>query len=126
MTYEEAVEQLSFHCGANPDIENPRWKNGFLQTLRPFGGLRNDVYDDLCACVDAVGPHLRSSAQLNRDVVASLWAVLHYADAWAIQPDGMLRRNDLISEEDLATIRGWILGLREQIARWLDEGEQAE
>ena len=126
MTYEEAVEQLTFHCGTNPDIENPRWKDGFLQTLRPFKGLRKDSYENLCQCVNAVGPHLRSSAELDRDVVASLWAVLHFADAWAIQPDGMLRRDNLISKSDLATMRGWVLELREQIARWLDEGEQAE
>ena len=38
MDYEAAVEELTFHCGTNPNIDDPRWNAGFLQTLRPYSG----------------------------------------------------------------------------------------
>ena len=38
MTKEEAIEELFFQSSAHTDIENPRWENGFLGSLRPFRG----------------------------------------------------------------------------------------
>ena len=38
MDFETAIEELNFHCGSHPDIEDPRWAAGFLQTLRPYRG----------------------------------------------------------------------------------------
>ena len=36
MTKEEAYILLSFHSCRNNDIENEKWENGFLGSLRPF------------------------------------------------------------------------------------------
>ena len=38
MTKEEAYILLSFHSCKNNDIENEKWENGFLGSLRPFQG----------------------------------------------------------------------------------------
>ena len=38
MTKEEAYILLSFHSCRNNDIENEKWENGFLGSLRPFQG----------------------------------------------------------------------------------------
>lgn len=38
MTKEEAYTLLSFHSCRNNDIENEKWENGFLGSLRPFQG----------------------------------------------------------------------------------------
>lgn len=38
MTKEEAYILLSFHSCRNNDIENKKWENGFLGSLRPFQG----------------------------------------------------------------------------------------
>ena len=38
MNIELAKERLSFHSCRNDDINNPKWKNGFLGSLRPFQG----------------------------------------------------------------------------------------
>ena len=38
MDKETAKTLLSFHSGRNDDINNPKWENGFLGSLRPFCG----------------------------------------------------------------------------------------
>ena len=77
MTFEEARERLRFHDGSHPDIEDPRWERGFLQSLRPYRGLDEAAYLDLTACVEAVSDHLQHSGTLDRDVINSLWGICH-------------------------------------------------
>ena len=41
----EARIRLSFHSGRNSLIDDPRWANGFLGSLRPFRGeLRQENF----------------------------------------------------------------------------------
>lgn len=123
MDYDAAVEQLTFHCGSNPNVDDPRWEDGFLQTLRPYRGtLNQDAWNSVLDCVDAVSTHLQTASAIDRSVISSLWGILHYARSWALHPDGMLPRNDLISKEDQETLSGWLEELAERISVMLDEG----
>ena len=124
MNFEQAIQELSFHCGTNPDTDDPRWQNGFLGMLRPYSGLKVEAYQNLSRCVDAVENHLRSSSVLDRRVINSLWGICHFARAWGLHPDGMLRRNNLITPEDQARLCEWIDGLSYKIAMWLDGTDQ--
>lgn len=120
MTFEEARERLRFHCGSHPDIEDPRWEQRFLQSLRPYRGLDEVAYHDLNACVDAVSDHLQNSGTLDRDVINSLWGICHFARAWALAEDGVLRRNNLITPADQEKLDGWITSISYRVAMWLD------
>jgi hypothetical protein len=120
MTFDEAKEGLRFHCGSHPDVEDPRWEQGFLQSLRPYRGLDQAAYEDLTACIEAVSDHLQNSGALDRDVINSLWGICHFARAWAIAEDGMLRQNALITPADQEKLDGWITSISYQIAMWLD------
>ena len=123
MNYDAAVEQLTFHCGSNPHIDDPRWENGFLQTLLPYRGtLNQDAWNSVLDCVDAVSTHLKTASVLDRSVMNSLWGILHYSRSWALHPDGMLTRNKLITKEDQETLSGWLDELSERIAFMLDDG----
>ena len=123
MDYASAVEQLTFHCGTNPDIDDPRWAAGFLQSLRPYRGqLDTDAMDDVLACVDAVADHLTTADSLDRTVINSLWGINHYARSWALHPDGMLRRNGLISDADRQYLSDWLDDFADRIAMMLDGG----
>ena len=123
MDYDAAVEQLTFHCGSNPNTDDPRWEQGFLQTLRPYRGtLDHDAWNSVLDCVDAVSTQLKTAPVLDRSVVNSLWGILHYSRSWALHPDGMLPRNGLISKEDQETLSGWLDELGERIAFMLDGG----
>ena len=120
MTFDEARESLRFHDGSHPDIEDPRWEQGFLQSLRPYRGLDEAAYLNLTACVDAVSDHLQHSGTLDRHVINSLWGICHFARAWALAEDGMLRQNKLITQADQEKLDGWITSISYRIAMWLD------
>ena len=123
MNYESAIEELSFHCGSNTDIDDPRWEAGFLQSLRPYrGSLDKAAMDHVTQCVDAVAEHLKTAVKLDRAVINSLWGIVTYGRAWAIHPEGMLRRNNLISEDDIAMLSDWLDDLAERVAFMLDGG----
>ncbi len=126
LTPAEAIEALTFHCGSNPNVEDPRWEQGFLSMLRPYKGLRPEVYDHLVQCVRTLLPHLKSAPKLDRRVISSLWGICHLARYWGLHPDGMLRRNGLITEEDQATLERWIEELSYDLMSILDGGEGAE
>jgi hypothetical protein len=120
MTFDEAKERLRFHCGSHPDIEDPRWEQGFLQSHRPYRGLDETTYHDRAACIDAVSDHIQHSGTLDRDVINSLWGICHFARAWALAEDAMLGRNDLITPADQEELDGWISSISHRIAMWLD------
>ena len=121
MDYDTAVEQLTFHCGSNPNTDDPRWKQGFLQTLRMYRGtLDHDAWKSVLDCVDAVSAHLKSAPLLDRSVVNSLWGILHYSRSWALHRDGMLQRNNLMTKQDQETLSNWLDELAERIAIMLD------
>jgi hypothetical protein len=120
MTFEEARERLRFHCGSHPDVDDPRWEQGFLQKLSPYRGLDEAAFRDLTECIDAVADHLRHSDTLDRNVINSLWGICHFARAWALEEDGPLRRNNLITPADQEKLDTWITSISYRIAMWLD------
>ena len=123
MTRDEAIEELSYHCGANPNIDDPRWQCGFLSMLRPYQGLRQETYDHLIRCVRSLVPHLGHDPVLDRRVVSSLWGICHLARMWGLHPEGMLRSNNLISDADLQTLEAWVEDLSYDVLMVLDGGE---
>lgn len=103
MTPEQAIERLDWHTQPEPDA--------FLGMLRPYSGtLRLEVLGDLEEAVRGALPAL-SQPVLSRRLVSSLWAIVHYGRMWALEPDGMLRRNNLISDHDLGTLERFLTGL---------------
>lgn len=120
MTLDEARERLRFHDGSHPDVEDPRREQGFLPSLRPYRGLDEAAYRDLIACVDAVADHLRHAGALDREVINALWGICHFARAWGLAEDGMLRQNNLITPADQARLDGWITAISYRVAMWLD------
>ncbi|HEY6019508.1 MAG TPA: hypothetical protein VIY48_06295 [Candidatus Paceibacterota bacterium] len=119
MTLDAAREQLGFHCGADPRIHDPRWENGFLATLRPYSGLRLDVMANVDDCVRAVSEHLKEGQCLDRAIIGSLWAVVHYGRVWALDEGGMLKRNNLISTADAARLSDWLDDLSGRVMQLL-------
>ena len=54
-----------------------------------------------------VAPSLQGDV-VPREVVSSLLSICHLGRAWGVHPDGMLRRNGLISDTDVERLDGWI------------------
>lgn len=91
--------------------------------LRPYQGLRQETYDHLVRCVRTLVPHLANDPSLDRQVVSALWGICHLARMWGLHPDGMLRRNNLISHADPQTLETWIEELSYDVMMILDGGK---
>ena len=66
--------------------------------LRPYRGLRDDVLADVKASLRACAP-LFSKDRLSREL-STLWAISFFGRFWALEPEGMLRRNNLITDDE--------------------------
>jgi len=124
MTPEQARECLLFHSGAHPNTDDPRWSNGFVGMLRPYGGLREENFHEVMACLRALEPELREK-ELSRELVSALWSICHLGRAWGVWPEGMLQQNDLIRTEDAKRLEGWIDQISATVF-WLLEGADSE
>ncbi|WP_433956425.1 hypothetical protein [Paenibacillus taichungensis] len=56
---------------------------------------------------EEAAPELKQST-LDREVMASLWGITHLGRAWAVEPEGMLRSNRLISDAQVALMERWL------------------
>ena len=104
MTREEAIELLSYHSGRNPDINNPKWKSGFLGILRPFKGvLPNENFIEIMECMKILETDFTED-KIDKEVVANLMGILHYANIWT-EKGGMLEK--ILTDMQKALIRRW-------------------
>lgn len=107
MDTKEAMELLSYNSCSNDDITNTKWENGFLGSLRPFrGNLNEDNFHEIMACLKTISCELNSN-ELDKKAILDIFSIIHFTEIWALHRDGMLRRNNLISKEQLLTLEYW-------------------
>lgn len=82
--------------------------------------MRDDVLADLSSAVRASAP-LFASALLPRQLVSAAWAIVHLGRAWALEPEGMLRRNDLVSAPDLERLDEFLARISYAVMMLLDD-----
>lgn len=123
MEITEAKELLSFHSSRNSDIHNPKWKYGFLGSLRPFSGeLHEENFIEIMDCLKALTEEF-SAPSLDREMVSDIVAIIHLSRAWA-SPDGMLGYNHLLTEEQTKLLLAWA-DIMENCLMWLlDDAEE--
>jgi len=107
MTSEEARESLRFHSGSHPDVHDPRWSRGFLGMLRPYHGLREESFHEVMRALRVLADDLQNE-RVDREVVSAIFGICHFARAWGIHPEGMLRRNALIVDADVERLERWV------------------
>ena len=49
-----------------------------------------------------------ASDQLPQPLVSAVWAISHLGRLWALDPNGMLRRNALISDADVTKLSAFL------------------
>jgi hypothetical protein len=108
MTEDDARKAVFLHSFRHDLAGSPPMENGFLGMLRPYGGLREESFHEVMAALEALAPSLASGTTIDRQVMGSLWAICLFARAWGVEPEGMLRRNGLISTEDIQRLEEWI------------------
>jgi hypothetical protein len=119
-----AKELLLLHSFSHPDsATDGRAETGFLGSLRPYQGhLIDENFREVMGALRVLGPELSSPA-LDREVIAALWAICHLGRAWGVEPEGMLRRNKLISDDDVKKLDDWIEAISWAVFCLLDGGD---
>ena len=114
----EAKRILAIHSFSDP--ENPLSETGFLGSLRPFTGLREENFRQVKEAIAALAPHLSQSSTVDRDVISALWSIVYLGTLWGVNPDGMLLSNGLLSSSDAQTLRRWINEIAYDVFALLD------
>jgi hypothetical protein len=109
MDYDQAKRLLLLH---GPGIEGPdtdsTLEHGFLGCLRPYSGLRERNFHELVEAILIVGERFHAASTVDREIVYALWDICVTARRYGISPGGMLRRNKLITTEDVALLERWV------------------
>ncbi|MEX6687692.1 hypothetical protein QTN47_09325 [Danxiaibacter flavus] len=108
MTETESLELLKYHGYNHEDLENIKTKQGFLGMLRPFqGSLYEKNFHEVMSILRTLSYHFRDS-HINRQVISSFWSICYFTRSWALDEGGMLRRNKLLSNEQIEQLSSWI------------------
>lgn len=90
MNKEEALVLLSFHSGRNSDIDDPKWINGFLGSLRKFdGALIDKNFAEVMECLKVVAEEFKNK-KIDRDLLADIYGIYYQTNLW-ISKRGILR-----------------------------------
>ena len=109
MTKEEAKEVLMYHRFTHEDIKTPKAENGFLGMLRPFRGeLIEANYHEIMEAIKTLADELEAEDKVDKKTISALWGICYLGRTWGLHPDGMLRRNNLIKQEQIQELEGWI------------------
>lgn len=125
MRIEEAEKRLRQHALLDDNLNAETMENGFLGSLRPFSGhLNPENFHDVMACISVLYDALGSKREISRELVASLWSICHFARAWGVDPNGMLRSNNLISPQQVETLSNWIDQISYSVCMLLSEADK--
>ncbi|MFL5742599.1 MAG: hypothetical protein ACJ75B_20415 [Flavisolibacter sp.] len=108
MTEVEAVELLRHHSYNHDDLQHPKTEKGFLGMLRPFDGqLYEDNFHELMTILKILKQHFRDD-KIDRQIISSFWGICYFSKAWGLEAEGMLRRNNLLSDDQIKKLSVWI------------------
>ncbi len=111
MTKEDAIEELMYQSGNHENIESERWENGFLGQLRPFKGvLHEENYHLIMKSLKILAPEMEKDF-IDKRIISTIWGICHLARMWAVHPEGMLQRNNLITKQQILQIDNWLIDI---------------
>lgn len=123
MNIDEAKELLSYHSGRNENIDNPKWINGFLGSLRPFRGeLLESNFIEVMECMKVLQDEFEQD-KVDKYVLADIVGITHLARVWA-SPDGMLGSNKLLTVEQTTKLNLWVDIIQEALMWLLDDAPE--
>ena len=101
MTKEEAYTLLSFHSCRNNDIENEKWENGFLGSLRPFQGkLYECNFIEIMECLKVLADDFMKPT-INQTLISDVYSIIHLGRRWIVGAN-------FVSQEQQKQIIEWI------------------
>jgi hypothetical protein len=84
-------------------------QTGFLPALRPYRGVSIESFFDLALAIIDLSDSIEfKNPEVDRDVVYALWSIVARTRQWALDPNGMLMRNQLIDEATRTQLKSWV------------------
>jgi hypothetical protein len=122
--YDEAVNLILMHGIGRDDVplDEALIPNGFLGSLRPYTGLREENFLQVMEAIVALAPHLAGKDQFERRLVSGIWELVQRTRAWGLDPHGMIQRNKLMSPADTKRLWLWVTCLEMAIYRLFHGG----
>lgn len=124
MHLKEAKTLILIHGSIDSETDPKKFETGFLGMLRPYTGLQESNFREVMQALRTLAPEFQKP-KLPTDLFSALWGMCHYARAWGLDPDGMLRSNNLLSGPDQERLETWVGLLSDAVARLLDGDEDA-
>ena len=123
MSINEAKELLSYHSGRNENVDNPKWINGFLGSLRPFRGeLHESNFIEVMECMKVLQDEFGKD-KVDKYILSDIVGITYLARVWA-SPDGMLGANKLLTEEQTTKLNLWVEIIQEALMWLLDDAPE--
>jgi hypothetical protein len=105
MTPAEAKALILGQVAPDSGVGEP---SSLLGGLRPFRGiLPARCFHETMAALRVLAPSLSSSAAVDRELLSALWTLCHLLKCWALDPDGMLQSNALLTDDQVAKLNSW-------------------
>jgi hypothetical protein len=110
LDYEAAKRLLVLHGPGTFDTSvQPQFlETGFLGSLRPYKGLQEQNFHQVMEALFTVGQSIHASPQLDRELVHAIWHICSTTRLQGLTPKGLLQRNKLIAQDDVARLDRWI------------------
>jgi hypothetical protein len=128
MNYEEAVNLILMQGAGRDDVRREQvfLQDGFLGCLRPFSGLREENFIELMRAIIALKPHLSGAAAWELRLVQGLWELTTRARHWGLDQNGMLQRNQLLSDAESRRLLLWVQCIEMAVSRLMNDGDPAD
>ncbi|MEL7498309.1 MAG: hypothetical protein AAFN77_11920 [Planctomycetota bacterium] len=110
MKYYEALNTILLHGVGRSDVplDEAIMDDGFIGCLRPWTGLRDENYRELMRAIVSLHDSLGGMDSWPKDLILALFGITRMTHCWALDDSGMLRRNNLVTDAEIAKLRGWI------------------
>ncbi|WP_411845565.1 hypothetical protein AAFN60_18180 [Roseibacillus persicicus] len=126
MTEVEAFETLALHSGSSPNVDDPRFDCGFLGSLRPYKGtLDENNFREVMDAMLTLRTRMMIPGKIGLEAIKDVHRILDLARHWALHPEGMLRRNNLIEEGEMDQMSEW-LNIMSGTWKWILDGADDE
>lgn len=110
MKYRDALNTILMHGVGRRDVplSDALHEHGFVGCLRPWSGLRDQNYRELMLAILSLHESLAGSDCWPTELVAGIMGITRMAHSWALDSNGMLQRNHLITEPEIVKLRHWV------------------
>ena len=116
MTVQEAKELLLLHSFMHRDLEHPKMTGGFLGSLRPYTGLKEENFREVMDAINVLAEAHAEQPVIDKEIAAAVFGLCVDAWAWGISPNGMLPDNGLIEPWEQSLLEEWLYQINEAVS----------